>query len=111
MRATKLFEKLNQINDGTRTLFESIAIPEVAFIHKETHVEVEVVVPKNINVSSEIADMVYRTAKVSNGIRIASPSGLVALKLHRNSPQDMADIINLTKIEQIDLSFGLTVTN
>lgn len=75
-----------------------------AFIHRETHVEVEVVAPENINVPSAIADTVYRTARVSNGIRVASPNGLVALKLYRGDPQDIADIINLTKIDQIDLS-------
>lgn len=162
MRAAELFEKLNRVNDGTRSLFESVAIPEVqlalkdwtsntnsdgiligglalsyyarprattdvdilflsrdqiplyvekfkktrpsAFMHKETHVEVEVVAPENINVPLEIADMVYRTAKTSDGVKIASPNGLVALKLHRASPQDVADIINLTTIESIDLS-------
>ena len=75
-----------------------------AFFHRKTHVEVKVVAPENINVPSAIADMVYCTARVSNGIRVASPTGLVALKLYRGDPQDIADIINLTKIDQIDLS-------
>lgn len=35
MRAAELFEKLNRINDGTRTLFESVAIPEVAYALKD----------------------------------------------------------------------------
>jgi len=68
-----------------------------AFQHNETHVEVEAVTPELINVPRAIVQHVMRTAIESNGIRVASAAGLVALKLFRLSMQDKADIIALIK--------------
>lgn len=153
----------NYPNDGTRTLFESILVPEVekafkdwkkhasdakcvliggcalgyyikprvttdsdllfmtaneiplfvetfkrirpgAFMHKETNVEIEVLVPESINMPVEIAQAIYDHAKIEDGIRIASPSGLVASKLSRFKLQDQADIQALHELGNIDLS-------
>lgn len=155
--------KANSYNDGTRSLFESILVPEVskafkdwkketnsekyvliggivlsyytkprtttdvdtlflsvndipievsnfkrscpgAFLHKETHVEIEVLTPNSINISSELANQIYNNANIRDEIRIASPSGLVASKLKRFKLQDQADIEALLQSEKINLS-------
>lgn len=75
-----------------------------AFQHNNTHVEIEVVSPESINISKELAQMVYNTANISDGYKVASPSGIIALKLGRCSYQDMEDIANLSKHHEIDLS-------
>lgn len=161
MRIKELIEKLNRPNDGTRTLFESIVVPEVlaafndwkknvpidnvligglalsfyvkprttmdvdllflsreqipasapefkrtrpsAFQHNQTHVEIEVLSPETINKRPELVKKVFDTANVSDNIKIASPSGLVALKLGRFSYQDMADIEALINAGQVNL--------
>ena len=164
LRFKELIESLNKANDGTRTLFQSIAIPEVnkalgdyskhvpsgvliggiaasyhnrprattdadilymhkdnipdevpgfkhhrpgAFQHNDTHVEVEAVTPEHINISQELAQKVFDTAELSdrtNGIRVASPSGVVALKLHRQRGHDIGDIVHMHHTGKVDLS-------
>jgi hypothetical protein len=80
-----------------------------AFLHKPTHVEIEVLLPKTINMPPEMAKVIFDTANETGGIRIASPSGLVAAKLLRLSYQDKADIEQLAKVCEIDLTpFPLT---
>ena len=156
--------KLNSPNDGTRTLFESIAVPEVeqalidwkrnfqgnsvligglaagyyarprqttdidilfltpqdiplnvngfkrirvgAFQHNRTHVEIEVVSPEsfNGNVPISLVHKVFETAIESNGIRVASPSGIVALKLCRMKRFDEGDIWSLIETGKVDLT-------
>jgi hypothetical protein len=54
--------------------------PDV-FEHKKTRVEVEAVAPTSINVPENVIDRVFDTAVLSDGVRIATASGLVALKL------------------------------
>jgi hypothetical protein len=49
-------------------------------------------------------EQVILTATLSNRIRVATPSGLVALKLFRLSAHDKADIIALIKIGRVDPS-------
>jgi hypothetical protein len=153
--------KMNSINDGSRTLFESIAIPEVeqalkdwkkqvgdkgvliggtaagfytkprsttdidilflslsdiptqvpgfkrtrpgAFQHNKTHVEVEVVTPSSINLTVELVQQVFDTSVLSDGIRVASPSGLVALKLFRMSRYDEGDVWSLIETGKVNL--------
>lgn len=161
MRFKELIDKLNKPNDGTRSLFESIAIPEVekalqdwnnsnhsgvliggcavgyytrprattdidilflvkddipglvsgfkrirqgAFQHNATHVEIEVLSPNSINISHELVKKVFDTALVSNKVKIASPSSLVALKLQRLKSHDIGDIAELIKTGKVDLS-------
>jgi len=154
--------KMNTINDGTRTLSESIAIPEVAsalldwkketgltgiliggcavsyyarprgttdvdylflvesdipndvkgfkrirkgaFEHRDTGVEIEVITPSSINISQELVKYVFKTANLIDGIRIASPSGLVALKLQRLKKYDEGDIVALVELGSVDLT-------
>lgn len=160
MRSAEIFEKLNRPNDGTRSLFESLAIPEVelalkdwaaaeqhcvliggcavgfygrprattdvdvlfltdaeipdsvprfkhthphAFQHNPTHVEVELVTPELVGVSEQLVQVVFVTAVKSDGMLVASPSGLVALKLGRWSRQDQADIETLMQLHPITL--------
>lgn len=75
----------------------------LAFQHNLTHVEVETVTPESINVPIEVVEKVFETAILSNNIKIASPSGLIALKLFRFNRQDQADIENLIINTNIDL--------
>lgn len=148
-------------NDGTRTLMESIMIPEIAhsleairdagangvliggaalshwvkprmtqdldllflsdqdipeeihgfkktrghsFQNMKTHVEVEVLSPEFLRIDPELVKAVIQTAITSDGIKVASPSGLVALKLYRFSFQDQADIVALLQTDQVNLS-------
>jgi hypothetical protein len=158
--------KAQTVNDGNRSLFESIMLPEViralrdwekettnsvliggvalsyyikpratqdidvlyasdtdipefvqgfkknrphAFMHLKTQVEVEVVTPTHINVPASIINKIMETSILSNGIKVASASGLVALKLFRLNIQDKADIVALILAAPIDISgFGLT---
>lgn len=169
MREKELFEKLNKINDGTRTLLESIAVPEVvlalkdwsknsssgvliggvamsfygkpratmdldllflhsgdipisvegfkrsrpgAFLHKKTHVEVEVITPSTINISPELAEKVFETAIKADGVNVASPSGIVALKLQRLKNNDIGDIVQMLNTGKVDLTgFPLSEKN
>lgn len=75
-----------------------------AFLHIQTHVEVEIVTPKSINLNQELAEEIFNTCNIVDNIKIASPSGLVALKLTRFSLQDQADISELIKASDIDLT-------
>lgn len=155
--------KTNSINDGNRSLIESILVPEVAkafndwnkefldlkyviiggialsyyvkprtttdtdllflspndipdsvigfkrhrngaFQHNKTHVEIEVLTPQSINLPEILAKEIYDNANKINGLRIASPSGLIVSKLGRFKLQDQADIEELYKLGNIDLS-------
>ena len=158
----RLIDKMNGINDGNRTLTESILVPEIilalndwknnykndyvliggialsyyvkprtttdidvlfltlndipknvikfkkhrslAFQHNKTHVEIETITPESINVPISIAQAVFNTAIMNDDIKIASPSGLVALKLFRFNLSDQADIENLIINTTIDLT-------
>jgi hypothetical protein len=159
--------KTTTANDGTRNLFQSILVPEVAlalkdwikveglhgvligglalsyyvkprvtqdidilfldrthipdiipgfkrhrpgaFEHKRTGVEIEVLSPASINMPLNVAKRIEATALNLDGIRIASPSGLVASKLGRFSRRDQADIEDLLHVKTINLDgFGLS---
>jgi len=80
-----------------------------AFQHNKTHVEIELVTPELINTPKELVEKVFETSIIKDGIRIASPSALIALKMGRFNKRDQADIEDLvnymTKSNQkIDLS-------
>lgn len=80
-----------------------------AFHHNKTHVEVELILPSSINIPQEIVEKVFKTSIVINGIRVASPSGIVALKLHRLKRYDSGDIVALIETGKVDLTgWGLT---
>ena len=65
------------------------------FQHNRTHIRVDIFTPPSINVPRDVVEQVMRTATRSNGIRVASASGLVALKLFRLGMRDKADIVGL----------------
>ena len=155
--------KCNTVNNGTRSLLESILVPEVAkafkdwnhntkdlkcvliggvalsyyvkprtttdavvlflstedipvevigfkrhckgaFQHNVTHVEIEVLTPQSINMSEQLAKEIYDNAKVIGGVRVATQSGLIASKLGRFKLQDQADIEELWKLGDVDMS-------
>ncbi len=75
-----------------------------AFVHKKTGVELEVLDAEFLKTSPQLVQQVIDTSSVQQGIRVASPSGLVAMKLGRFSRQDQADIVNLIKNTQVDIS-------
>lgn len=162
MRTCEIFKKLNDINDGSRTLFESIPVPEVnralrtwknldienavliggcaisyytkpratmdidflfkdptnipqtlsgfkrnrtsSFEHLATGVEVETVTSRLINIPQELVDKVFETSNIIDGVRVASPTGLVALKLQRLKRYDIGDIVSLLELGNVDVS-------
>jgi hypothetical protein len=75
-----------------------------AFQHNKTHVEIETFTPQSINIPVEFAQAIFDTSKIFDGIKVASPSGLVALKLGRFSLHDQGDIEQLINYTDIDLS-------
>ena len=76
-----------------------------AFEHNDTGVEVEVLSPEFIDMEDGLYDKVLETSEVLEGIRIASPTGIVALKLGRSSPVDIGDISTLLDAgHKIDLN-------
>jgi len=84
-------------------------IGPILFRHRETGVEVHVATSTAIGVPSQVAEEVAQTAMLSDGVRVASESGLVAMKLFRRSRQDEADIVALIKTGRVDLTrFPLT---
>ena len=162
MRLANIFEKLNRVNDGTRTLLESMAIPEIeqalrdwlysessgsgvliggcatsyygkprattdidvlyvhiddipktvpkfkrtrngAFQHDRTHAEVEVISPQTIDIDPVLAQKVYDTSINVDSYRVASPSGIVALKLQRLKNNDIGDIVAMINTGKVDL--------
>lgn len=72
-----------------------------AFQHNKTHVEVEVITPELVKMSPVIFRKVIETANESNGVHIASPAGLIALKIFRLKLQDEADIVALIKSNKV----------
>jgi hypothetical protein len=74
------------------------------FQHNRTRIAVDIFTPSSINIPKDVAEQVMRTVVLSDNIRVASASGLVALKLFRSSMQDRADIVALIKTGHVDLS-------
>lgn len=162
-RSKRIVENWYKVNDGSRTLFESVIAPEVlsaltdfkisggsknsiligglalsywgiprstmdadflflsehqiplqlngfkrirphAFQHNKTHVEIEVLDPQYLGLPHDVVNRVFETSVESDGIRVASKSGLVALKLFRLKRYDQGDI------EQLISSGGVDIT-
>jgi len=74
-----------------------------AWIHKSTQVEVELLTPEFLKMSKTVVEQVIATANDISGIKIASPSGLVALKLCANRYKDRADIVELIKYQPSEI--------
>lgn len=80
-----------------------------AFEHLKTGVEIELVTPTHVSENPAVFQQVIATSKIIDGIRVASPSGLVALKLGRFNFYDRGDIAELLKTGEVDVSgFGLS---
>jgi hypothetical protein len=75
-----------------------------AFQHNRTHVEVEVITPELIKTNPALIAKVIETAKMQDGVAVASPAGLVAMKLGRLSLMDKADIGQLIEYGVRDVS-------
>jgi hypothetical protein len=74
------------------------------FQHDRTRIAVDIFTPFSINIPRDVAEQVMGKVVLSDRIRVASASGLVALKLFRSSMQDKADIVALVKTGHVDLS-------
>lgn len=74
------------------------------FQHNQTHVKVEVLSANFLKISEQLVKKVIETSVESNGMKIASKSGLVALKLQRGKLQDQADIVALIQTGGVDLT-------
>ena len=73
-----------------------------AFQDNKDHVEIEVIAPETVNLPKALVDRVYSTSTRSEGLRVASVEGLIALKLHsaevpKRRHQDSADLQSLIK--------------
>lgn len=75
-----------------------------AFLHKVTHVEIEVLTPEKINMPKALAEKIVSTAVQHNGVKVASREGLIVSKLLRFKLQDRTDISELLKLGPVDLS-------
>jgi len=91
-------------SDIPKTVLGFKRIRTGAFQHNKTHVEIEVMSPDSINISKKLVDKVIKTAIINSGVNVASPSGLVALKLKRLKRHDIGDIIDLYNTGKVDLN-------
>lgn len=87
---------IDVIYDSSNSIPESVSgfkrTRSLAFQHNNTHVEVEVLCPENINLDRHLYDQIYDTSIVVDGIRIPSAAGLICLKLSRCKVRDVGDI-------------------
>lgn len=75
-----------------------------AFEHKNTGVEIEVLYPGFIPVPQHIFDTVFETSvSTTDGLKVASKEGIIAMKLYRYELQDQADIQSLVSLGATDL--------
>lgn len=79
-----------------------------SFQHNATHVEV--LDAAYLKMDPALATKIIQDAVLTDGIRVASPSGLVASKLNRFNKYDQGDIEQLYKAGKVDLTgYPLTV--
>lgn len=74
------------------------------FVHKQTHVDIEIVTPQLVNVSPQLFQAVERTALTIGKVRVPTVDGLIALKICKFSRQDIADIEQLLKLKPFNAS-------
>jgi hypothetical protein len=70
---------------------------EQSFEHIKTGVEIELLTPEHLNRSYSFFETIFKNSKKSDGIKIASPESLIALKLRRFNNTDQNDIVELHK--------------
>lgn len=68
-----------------------------SFEHIKTGVEVELLTPDHLNRDVDFFKAVFDSSIISDGIRIASPVSLIALKLRRFNNTDKSDITEMYK--------------
>jgi len=68
-----------------------------SFEHIKTGVEIELLTPKHLDRGYNFFETIFENSKESDGIKIASPESLIALKLRRFSNTDQNDITELYK--------------
>jgi hypothetical protein len=68
-----------------------------SFEHIKTGVEIELLTPEHLDRTVDFFENIFESAIVSDGVKISSPEGLIALKLRRFSDIDRSDIIELYK--------------
>lgn len=74
-----------------------------AFQHNRTHVEIEVLTPRFLDLNQEFVELVFETSYDKGNFKIASPSAIVALKLGRFNERDIKDIKNLILNFEVDI--------
>lgn len=84
-------------NDIPTSVLGFKKIREHAFLHLKTHVEIEVLTPEYLNKSEKMFKTTFDESIESDGIKVANPRALIALKLNRFKSQDKTDIENLLK--------------
>lgn len=80
-----------------------------SFEHKKTGVEIEILTPKFLNKSEQMFKKTFEDSIISDGIKVASPKSLIALKLNRFNSRDQLDILELLeycKYKGIDLDMS-----
>lgn len=75
-----------------------------AFEHNKTQIEVEVLSASHLKMPTGLVKQIIATSVNSNGIQIASRSGLIASKLSRGNRYDQADIEQLFNTGNVDLA-------
>jgi predicted nucleotidyltransferase len=68
-----------------------------SFEHIRTGVEVELLTPEYMDRPVNFFDIIFNNSIISDGIKVASPESLIALKLRRFNNKDINDIIELYK--------------
>lgn len=74
------------------------------YLHLATHVEIEVLTPEFLKIPHEWFDKIKHDSVISNEIKVAGKSSLIALKIQRASYQDKHDIQQLLDMGNIDLT-------
>lgn len=68
-----------------------------SFEHIRTGVEVELLTPDYMDRPDSFFDIIFNNSIISDGIKVASPESLIALKLRRFNNKDINDISELYK--------------
>jgi hypothetical protein len=79
-----------------------------SFEHTSTGVEIETLTPEHLKRTRGMFKKVFDTAIESDGIKVASPLSIIALKLGRFNLYDRADIVKLIKhcrVRNIEIDF------
>jgi len=78
-------------------------------VHHSNHAYIKLHDPESINLNPILAKEVIDSAIESDGVKIASPSGIVALKLQRLKRHDIGDIVDMIETGKVDLT-GFTLS-